>query len=427
VSASDTRGVQAFPAELDDPGAWLDPFDWYAEMRADDPVRYDPDREAWDLFRYEDVRRVLSADDRFSSNPRRASDFEEPDDDEAYVLDTMLLQDSPHHETLRGVVAGAFRPAAVETMAADVRAVADDLLATALDGDPPTLELVEALAYPLPVVVVADLLGVPQGDRERFKRWSDALVETPGRDEGGAWDRDSAGGRADESGRRGEGVDPRERGRAVEAEMASFFRERLDDRHDDPREDLLTTIARAEADDALSRREAVGTCILLLVAGNVTTTNLVTNAVRCLDESGTYDALADGRVPVRGVVEETLRYRSPVQAVTRVATESVTVGDHVVDAGEVVVGWVGAANRDPAAFDDPDEFDPGRSHQHLGFGHGTHYCLGAPLARLEARVALETLTDHLASVAVADADLRPIRSAFLYGVDALPLDYERAG
>lgn len=403
MSASDIGGLQAFPAELQSREAWLDPYDWYAEMRESDPVRYDPERETWDVFRYGDVKSILADDERFSTSPRNITGFEEPGEGQGLILDTMLFQDPPRHTELRSVVDDAFEPRAVRAMEPRIREIASELLDDALaDGD--RFDLVEALSYPLPVMVIADMLGVPREERDRFKRWSDTIVR-------GA----------------GEGTDPEqflEEQQQAGQEMAAYFLERIEERRAEPRDDLLTTIATAEGEGGqLSHREALGTCILLLVAGNITTTNLVTNAVRCFDEQGIVGDLADGTLDVGRAVEEALRYRAPVQAMTRVPMEPVEFGGHTLEEGEGVVVWLGSANRDGRQFEAADEFRPERSpNQHLGFGHGTHYCLGAPLARLEARVAIEELLDRVPDLRVADADLQPVRSSFIYGVESLPVE-----
>jgi len=402
MSASDIGGLQAFPAELQSREAWLDPYDWYAEMREDDPVRYDADRAAWDVFRYGDVKSVLADDERFSTSPRNITGFEEPGEGQGLILDTMLFQDPPRHTELRSVVEDAFEPRAVRELEPRIREIATELLDDVSAGD--RFDLVEALSYPLPVMVIADMLGVPREERDRFKRWSDVLVR-------GA----------------GEGTDPEqflEEQRQAGQEMASYFLERIEERRAEPREDLLTTIATAEGEGGqLSRREALGTCILLLVAGNITTTNLVTNAVRCFDEQGIVGDLAAGRLDPARAIEEALRYRAPVQAMTRVPTEPVEMGGHTLEPGENVVVWLGSANRDERQFEAAGEFRPERSpNQHLGFGHGTHYCLGAPLARLEARVAIEELLGRLPELRVVGTELQPVRSSFIYGVESLPVE-----
>ncbi len=260
------------------------------------------------------------------------------------------------------------------------------------------------------MIVIAELLGVPAEEREQFKRWSDTLVQ--GGDDAAETeaimeDQQDAG-----------------------EEMAEYFGRQIRDRRENPREDLLTTIATNEGEGGrLSRREALGTCTLLLTAGNITTTNLITNAVRCLDtqDAETRARLADDEPALKSAIEETLRYRSPVQAMVRNVTSETELGGKALQPGEEVVLWSGSANRDETQFDDAGSFVPDRSpNQHLGFGYGTHYCLGAPLARLEAKIALEVLLDRLPEVEVVDTELQPVRSSFIYGVESLLVSYESA-
>ena len=210
--------------------------------------------------------------------------------------------------------------------------------------------------------------------------------------------------------------------------MAAYFLTQLEDRRQTPQNDLLTTIATEEGEGGqLSQREALGMCMLLLIAGNITTTHLITNAVRCFDEHETdlFAPLAEDEQALTTALEEVLRYRSPVQAMTRVALEDVELAGETLEAGDGIVVWLGAANRDERQFPDADTFIPDRSpNQHLGFGHGIHYCLGAPLARLEAKVALDELTDRLSAIDIADSDLTPVRSSFIYGVESLPIRFE---
>lgn len=409
MSAADIGGLQSFPSELEERAAWLEPFDWYAEMRDGNPVRYDPERGTWDVFRYDHVKRVLANEDGvFSTSPRNITGFEEPPDDEGFLLDTMLLQDPPRHGELRGVVDDAFEPRAVGALEPRIRTLTNDLLDEALTDADGEFDLVEELAYPLPVIVIAELLGVPSEDREQFKRWSDTIVSSVGQND-----------------------DPAafvEEQRRAGMEMATYFLQQLANRRDDPRDDLLTTIAAATGDDGpLSHREALGTCMLLLIAGNITTTNLITNAVRCFDghATGEFGALAETDRRLTTAVEEVLRYRAPVQAMTRVPLEDVELGGETLSTGDNVVVWLGSANRDERQFSDADTFVPDRSpNQHLGFGHGRHYCLGAPLARLEARVVLDVLTDRLTGIELPDAELTPVRSSFVYGVESLPMRFE---
>ncbi|WP_128478792.1 cytochrome P450 [Halorussus pelagicus] len=418
MSSANPQGLQAFPEELASRESWLEPFDWYREMRDENPVRYDAKRKSWDVFRYEDVKRILDDDETFSVNPRLADDFVEPDNPgEGLIFDTMLLQDPPRHDDLRSVVDDQFQPRTLREREPHFRELASDLLDDALgdgreggdDSESGEMEIVDDLAYPFPVTVIAELLGVPAEERDRFKQWSDTLVSAASDDEGDA--------------------EYAERQQQAQMEMAQYFIEMISDRRENPRDDLLSRIATAELSDGsqLSQEEALGMCILLLVAGNITTTNLIANAVRSFAdaEGNLFDRLRDDERALTSALEETLRYRSPVQAMTRIATEDVTMRGETIEEGDRIVVWLGSANRDERQFEDADEFRPDRSpNQHLGFGHGTHYCLGAPLARLEAKIALTELLERVENVKMSDADLQPTRSSFIYGVESLPIRYD---
>ena len=408
MSSADPQGLQSFPDELSARKAWLEPFDWYREMRQESPVRYDADRHTWDVFRYADVKQVLADDETFTANPRLADDFQEPErPEEGLIFETMLFQDPPRHDELRGVVDDAFEPRAIRELEPEIRDIATGLLSDALTGEEGEIDLVDTFAYPLPVVVIAELLGVPVEDRDQFKRWSDTLVEATSADE------DTA--------------EYTERQREVQMEMATYFFEMIADRRESPQDDLMSQIVTAELADGsrLSQEEVLGTSILLLIAGNITTTNLITNAVRCFDNHDLFDDLRRGETKLQTAIEEVLRYRSPVQAISRVATEDVTIQGETIESGDRVIAWIGSANRDDRQFDDAETFVPDRTpNQHLGFGHGTHYCLGAPLARLEAAVAFEELLDRTRTIEMVETELQPTRSSLVYGVESLPITYE---
>jgi cytochrome P450 len=399
--------LERVPAALSTPAAWLDPFDWYAEMRASAPVRYDESRRAWDLFRYEDVSRVLNDPETFSSDPTLARELELPPPAErGPMFETVLTTDPPRHDRLRAVVEDAFRPGALRERADHIREIAADLIDEAIGNG--EMDAIDDLAYPLPVIVIAELLGVPSEDRPRFRRWSNTLVETP-------TDRSDAG--LEAHARRQE---------RVMDELTAYFEEKLGERRADPRDDLLSVLVANEAEGArLAHDEALGFCILLLIAGNITTTNLIGNALRCLTATPAAMARLEREPALLGsTIEEVLRYRSPVQALARIATRDVTLGEEQLRAGDAVITWLGSANRDPEAFEAPDEFRIDRSpNPHLAFGRGTHYCLGAPLARLEARIALEELFSRVTEIERVRAPLDPVRSAFIYGVQHFPVRF----
>ena len=410
MSSADPQGTQAFPEALTTREAWLEPFDWYNEMREEAPVRYDPKRKTWDAFQYTDVKSILADDERFSTNPRNASDFQEPEGEgQGLILETMLLQDPPRHDELRSVVDEAFQPRALQSLEPRIRELTTDLLDEALADDPDEMELVNYLSYPLPVIVIAELLGVPSDEREQFRAWSDTLVAAASATE----DTEAF-------------IESQEN---AQREMAMYFMEMIADRREDPQDDLMSHIATTEMDDGsqLTQQEALGMCMLLLIAGNITTTNLITNAVRCFAQHDLSADLMNGNdeSTLSTAIEEVLRYRSPVQAMTRIAMTDVTIQDETIEEGDRVVAWLGSANRDERQFDTADSFVHDRTpNQHLGFGYGTHYCLGAPLARLEAKVVLSELLNRVDSIEISETTLQPTRSSFIYGVESLPIRFE---
>lgn len=396
--APDTGGATpdpAYPLALQDTSARLAPFDWYREMREDAPVRYDEHRDAWDVFRYETVESILRDHERFSS-------ARNPEDDGP---PSMLSSDPPTHTRLRSPVEGEFAPGAVADLEPEIRDLAESLVDEAVAGEN-RLDVVEDIARWLPTMTIAALLGVPPDERERFKKWSDTLVAGPQLTGG---DR--------------EGLQQRQE--AAASEMQAYFEEVLERRAAEPKDDLVSHLVQ-ETSEALSTAELRGIVQLLLIAGNVTTTNLIANAVWTFVEQGVLADLRADEERLESGIEEVLRYRSPVQWTNRIATEQVEIEGHTIEAGESIRTWIGAANRDPAVFDDPETFRPDRSpNPHLAFGRGIHVCLGAALARLEARIALETLCDRIHDVELVDTDYHPVASTFLYGVQRLPLIYER--
>ena len=398
------------PKELRD-DARLEPYEWYREMRDESPVRYDPDREVWDVFRYDDVKRIVREDELFSSKMdfqpgddtdkgRDAAPSTEGDSERDSFGEMLVSTDPPKHDRIRSVVAEHFQADAIRSYRPRVEAIADELVA---DLEPGRVDLVETFSYPLPVDAIAGVLGVPREERATFKRWSDAVADV-----------------ASEPGDRNDLTRPE-----AMMQMSEYFRERLADRRETPRNDLLTAIATAGEDEsALSEREAISLCTLLLLAGNVTTTNLLTNAIWSFHEHDVLDDVQTGAVSLQSAVEEVLRYRSPIQDGNRVARRDIELGGEAIEAGDHVVAWLGSANRDGRHFDSPDEFDPSRRpNDHLAFGHGIHYCLGAPLARLEAEVGFSALFDRFEITDVATNDLQRSPSD-VYGLEELIVSLE---
>lgn len=371
--------------------ARLDPYPLYAEARAAGGVVYVRDPGVWGVFGHDEVKAILADPRRFSSD--------------AHGGQSLLSTDPPRHGPLRALVQRAFTPAAVAALEPRVRALTAELLEAAAGRG--SLEVIGDLAAPLPVLVIAELLGIPGADRARFKRWSDQVIAST--------DAVLLGSRAER---------PQGAGAGEEA-MLDYFRGILALRRARPGPDLISALLAAElGGQRLSEQELLDFCWLLLVAGNVTTTNLIGNAVLCLLEHPAAERrlrAEPGLLPA--TIEEVLRHRSPVQAVFRVTVCAVEVAGQRIPAGETVIAWLGSANRDGRRIPDPERFDPGRRpNPHVGFGHGIHFCLGAPLARLEAQVALEALLARLPALRRADAEpLEPVAGIMLHGVRRMAL------
>ncbi|GHD86005.1 cytochrome P450 family protein [Streptomyces naganishii] len=360
-----------------------DPYSVYARLRAQGPVHRirmpEGGAEAWLVVGYEAGRAAL-ADPRLSKDWGRAS----PSLPLGSVSSGyhMLRADPPDHTRLRRLVARQFTPRRVEELAPWVQKMTDELLDRMLAAPDGRADLVEALSFPLPISVICELLGVPDLDRSSFREWSnDALGAT----------------------------DPAERAAAADA-MARYLAELVDRKRGRPGDDLMSALIHGPDDDGdrLSHGELLGMAWLLLVAGHETTVNLVSNGVLALlTHPAQLAALRADLTLIDAAVEEMLRYDGPVETPTyRFTTEPVTIGDTVVPGGgELVLVAMADANRDPARFASPERFDISRDARgHVAFGHGIHYCLGAPLARLEARIAIRTLLERCPELAL---DIHP--------------------
>lgn len=380
--------------ELHNKERQLSPFQVYAELRENTPVRYDEHRECWDVFRYEDVQYVLKNPKLFSSERNRAGT-------------SMLTTDPPKHKQLRDLVNQAFTPKAIEALAPRIQDIADELLAPHLSGG--RMNLIDDLATPLPVIVIAELIGVPATDRREFKEWSDVLVK----------------GARDDSEEAFQELE-KEKLKNIQ-ELYAYFTHIMEQRRLKPQDDLISLLLDAEIEgEKLTEEEVVNFCILLLAAGNETTTNLIANAVRNLSEQPELqEELREHPDKVASAIEETLRYYPPIVAIGRVAREDIELGGKAIKAGQQVISWVGAANRDGAQFEQADQFVSDRKpNRHMGFGFGIHFCLGAPLARLEARVVLHTLLQRMEQIQlVPETTLEPIQSAFVFGVKEYPIQF----
>ncbi|WP_433087231.1 cytochrome P450 [Dactylosporangium sp. CA-052675] len=359
---------------------------WLEQARRRGPAYYDDERRCCTVLGHPEIVAVLADTATFSSD--LGDLLPQQEDLELFQRGNFVRMDPPRHDTLRRLVSQAFTPKTVAGLAPRIAEVTTGLL-DARAGER-RIDLIEDLAYPLPVIVIAELLGIPAADRPLFRTWADRLFE-----------RSDAG--PDES------LPPFTSREAVDAvapafrEMNAYLLEHIRTRRADPRDDLIGRLVLAEADgDRLSDGEIVGFVGLLLLAGHITTTATLGNTVQCLEAHP--DAAAEVRADrslLPGAIEEVVRLYTPFPRLARRTNTGAMVGQTAVPAGAVVITWLAAANRDERVFADPTRFDPRRApNPHLGFGHGLHFCLGAPLARLEARIAMDILLDRYDDIAV---------------------------
>ena len=388
-----------------DPEFLADPYPTYHRLRAEDPVHHSP-LGFWVLTRYEDVAAILR-DARFIKEPLAALvaarfGSEVP----RGVGLSMLDRDPPDHTRLRSLVSKAFTPRVVEGLRPRIQAIVDDLIARAEPAG--SMDLIEEFAYPIPVNVICEMMGVPVRDHERFKGWSldiarglDSIWLPP------------------------DSEIPR-RSVAARHAISGYFRELIDQRRTSPRGDLLSAlIAAEEAGDKLNEEELLATCILILIAGHETTVNLIGNGVLALlRHPAELSRLRATPGLITSGVEELLRYDGPVQRTARVASADATIGGHTIPQGDMVMPFIGAADRDPAHFPEPDRLNLSRAdNRHIAFGWGIHFCLGAPLARVEGQIAIDTLVRRLPRLALIGDSVEYRQSLTLRGLKTLPVKF----
>ena len=372
-----------------------DPYSVYRTLRDEHPLYYCEARGVWVLSRFEDVWDAVHDPATFCSGQGVFPGMGEYNPDQIPV---MIMMDPPRHTQLRSLVNRAFTRRRIADREPAIREIARDLveaLAEAGGGD-----LVEDLAKPLPTIVIADLLGVPREDRKEFRHWSDQLVQD-------------------------NPDDPEAAARAMEggASLLAYFADLIAERRRSPRDDLLTALITAEVDgERLSEDELFGMCVLLLVAGNETTTNLVSNSAVLFDQNpDQWLAVVANPSLLPGAIEECLRFDSPVQALARTLTRPVVIHGQTIEEGDKVLLVYGSANRDDREFSEPDIFDIERTvDRQLAFGHGIHFCLGAPLARLEAQIVYSELLARAPEWTVAGFPER-LHSGPIRGLLRLPV------
>jgi len=396
------------PDQLMMPEALSDPYPIYHQLRDRTPLSYihipgglfpgieEPIR-AWALMKYSDVYGVLRDHETFSSarNPLIEKGVFPPL--------ALITDDPPRHTRFRRLVNKAFTLKRIEALEPWITGVAHELLG---EVDSREVELVSSYTIPLPVKVIAHLLGIPGEEYPTFKRWSDAFISSL--------------------------VTTSQEERMMNTqEMVAYFGQMAAARRAHGAEDLITALVEAEIEgESLEDWEILGFCILLLIAGNETTTNLIGNMLNLLvDRPDLWRRLREDRNLVEPVIEETLRYEGPVRMLTRTTNRPVEISGVSIPEGELLGVFFGAANRDPTEFPNPDEFRLDRDlRNHVAFGMGIHYCLGAPLARAEAKITLNTFLDRFPSLTRGAASaLRQTASPIVFGFQELPLVLKPVG
>jgi cytochrome P450 len=383
---------------------------WLHGPRSGPPVEFDAAAGMWNVYGYPELLEVFGDPARFSSDTLRLLPKNlMPESDELSMSGFITQIDPPDHGKLRKLVSAAFTRKVVADLEPRIAGLTGELLDAARERG--GLELVADLAYPLPVIVIAELLGVPSSDRPLFKQWADGLFQ-----------RDSKMSLNEQA----EGADEQMRAALKPwKEMADYLAAHAAERRRQPRADLLTKLVEAEVDgERLPDDQVVNFAIVLLIAGHITTTMLLGNTVLCLDAfPGQQDKVRADRSMVPAAIEESLRFLTPFAALGRSTRREAVLGGVTIPADQMLMCWPAAANRDPREFPDPDVFDPGRDpNPHLAFGRGIHFCLGAPLARLEGRVALNILLDRFDSLRTDPDDPAEFMPApTMTGVRRLPL------
>ncbi|PSA96501.1 cytochrome P450 [Bacillus atrophaeus] len=364
------------------------PFPWYESMRRESPVHYDEENQVWSVFLYEDVKKIIGDKNGFSNYVKQQANS---------LGNSIINMDPPRHTQIRSVVNKAFTPRVLKQWESRIQGITDELIDRLLGSR--EFDLVQDFSYPLPVVVISELLGVPSEYMDQFKKWSDILVSTP---KDGSEEAEKAF---------------QEERNKCEQELAAFFAAIIEEKRKKPAEDLISILVKAEEEgEKLSGEELIPFCNLLLVAGNETTTNLISNAMySILDMPGAYDELRDDPALIPQAVEEALRFRAPAPILRRIAKQDVEIRGHLIREGDMVLAFVASANRDEAKFEQAHIFDIHRHpNPHIAFGHGNHFCLGAPLARLEAQIVLKALTN--AFPGMERISISPIANSVIYGL-----------
>jgi hypothetical protein len=411
---SDTAQTTVTPYDLNSPAFVANPYPVYDHLRRQAPIYWSETRQSWILTRYADIVTLLHdprlSSDRFATIASRLLSETQAQFRPfiTAVSAWMLMRDPPDHTRLRSLVTQAFTPRIVAHMRERIQALVDDLLDAVQDQG--HMDVIADLAVPLPGTVIAEMLGVPRTDQPQFKQWSDEITVGLG----GA---DTIGPRT-------------ERYRIAQESflaLSAYFQDKVAALRRAPQDHLLSALVQAEAaGDRLTDIELFANCVLLIFAGHETTTNLIGNGLLALlQHPDQLERLRHTPDLMPSAIEEFLRYDSPVQMMSRLATVDVPIAGTQIKHGQRVCLYYAAGNRDPAQFDAPHQLDiTRRDNRHLAFGQGVHYCLGAALARLEGQIAINTVLRRLPNLRLATAALEWNPNVILRGLKSLLVTFE---
>jgi cytochrome P450 len=421
------------------------PFDFYLSMRKNNPIVFDEENERWGVYRYNDIEKILRDHSRFSSKfgPLDLPLGIPPEYEENIHRPSLINSDPPYHRKLRSIVDTLFVPLEISKLAPRIENIVNELIDKIIENNnnttTSTMDLISDFAYPLPATVIAELLGVPLEDRDTYHQWADVIV---GLEENSS-------------------IDYIKKVSKTFDEMDVYFTKLIEERkksssstkdNDDDDDTLISRIIRAKVDGhSLSEREILTFSHLLLNAGHITTVNLIGNSIfSLLENPRELKKLQENKNSlIKPAIEETLRYRSPVQLVIRIANDDVTLSEEKeggvggreiekqeikIKKGQKIILFLGSANHDESIFTDPERFDINRKNlRHMAFGTGIHFCLGAPLARLEGQIALRTILERFENLQF-DFDysdrqdlytkITPLKSSLFLGLSHLPIRFQ---
>ena len=392
-----------------DPEVLANPYPLYERLRTESPVHWDPYLHAWVVTRYADVVTVLH---QFSANrtptPEHltAIGLAELSPIAQLMTRQMIFMDGTAHTRLRGLASMAFAPARVEALRSQIRGIVDWLIEPLLRTG--RIDLINDLAAPLPAIVTAQMLGVPAGDCDQLRAWSADFAEVLGNFQ--------------------HNPDRSVRTLKCVEEMSAYFRSAIRRLEREPRDGLINSFLTAELDgDRLTEDEIIANCILTMVAGQETTTNLIGNGVlSLLRNPNELQRLREDLTLIPSAVEELLRYESPSQHTARICPQDTELGGQQIRRGQAVIAVMGAANRDPERFPDPDRLDLGRTdNRHLAFGWASHFCFGAALARIEGQLTLEALVSRTSNLTLEAGPLVWRQNLGLRGLTSMPVTFDQ--